>query len=468
VIQHSVVPLPYHPDGAELFDLIADEPWAMFLDSCRIHGARGRYDLIVAEPVATLVTRGGTTEVHSASGLECTPEDPFTLLRRLLPASSHMDDVPFAGGAVGYFGYDLARRFERLPTLATGEGALPEMALGIYDRAVVIDHDRRASWLVNGGPEVLRRRLCGSNGPTLKRQRKPFRVASPLTVNLDGSAYLAAFERIQGYIRAGDCYQVNLARCFSAECDGDPWLAYRSLRRINPAPFAAYLNLPFAHVLSSSPERFLHVQGRAVETRPIKGTRPRSGHPARDGELARQLRSSAKDQAENLMIVDLLRNDLGKVCQPGSVAVPSLFDVETYATVHHLVSTVTGRLASGRDGLDLLRAAFPGGSVTGAPKLRAMQIIEELEPHRRGVYCGAIGYVGLNGDMDTSIAIRTLVIEQGRLHFCAGGGIVADSRAEEEYQETLHKAAALLRVSEAEPGAEGFAPWASKRRRSAP
>jgi para-aminobenzoate synthetase component 1 len=258
--------------------------------------------------------------------------------------------------------------------------------------------------------------------------------------------YGRAFRRLQGYIRDGDCYQVNLAQRFAAAATGDPWLAYQALRIMNPAPFSAYLSTPYAHVLSASPERFLAVERTRVETRPIKGTRPRAGHPRLDAHLIEELRASEKDRAENVMIVDLLRNDLSKNCALGSVRVPKLFDVESFATVHHLVSTVTGELRPDRDAIDLLRGCFPGGSVTGAPKLRAMQIIEELEAQRRGVYCGAIGYIGFDGNMDTSIAIRTLVHSHGTIRFWAGGGIVADSMPDDEYQETFDKAAAMLKL----------------------
>jgi para-aminobenzoate synthetase component 1 len=231
---------------------------------------------------------------------------------------------------------------------------------------------------------------------------------------------------------------------------GEPWLAYRTLRRINAAPFSAYLSTPYGQILSASPEQFLKLSAGSVETRPIKGTRPRSSDPAQDRAAAAALQMSVKDRAENLMIVDLLRNDLGKTCAPGSVKVPKLFALESFATVHHLVSTVTGRLAAGYDALDLLRGCFPGGSITGAPKLRAMEIIEELEPHRRGVYCGAIGYLGFDGGMNTNIAIRTAVHSEGTMRFWAGGGIVADSVMEAEYQESFDKAAAMLKLVEQE------------------
>ena len=276
--------------------------------------------------------------------------------------------------------------------------------------------------------------------------RAPFRVTSNIVSSHTRESYGRAFRRIHQYIRDGDCYQVNLAQRFSASASGDPWLAYQALRVINPAPFSAYLSTPYAQVLSSSPERFLRVHHGMVETKPIKGTRPRAGHARLDAELAEQLRLSEKDRAENVMIVDLLRNDLSKNCELGSVKVPRLFEIESYATVHHLVSTVTGTLKAGRDSIELLRGCFPGGSITGAPKLRAMQIIDEVERARRGVYCGAIGYIGFDGGMDTNIAIRTLTVSHGSVRFWAGGGIVADSQAESEYQESFDKAGALLRL----------------------
>jgi para-aminobenzoate synthetase component 1 len=256
--------------------------------------------------------------------------------------------------------------------------------------------------------------------------------------------YAQAFNAIQRYLQEGDCYQVNLAQRFAVAVQGSPWLGYLALRRNSAGPFSAYLNTPAAQVLCTSPERFLRLRDGQVETRPIKGTRRRDRDARRDQLLRQALAESAKDRAENLMIVDLLRNDLGKRCRPGTVRVPELFRVESYATVHHLVSTVTGELAAGGDALALLRDCFPGGSITGAPKLRAMAIIEELEPHRRGVYCGAIGYIGFDGNMDTNIAIRTAVCCRDTLYYSAGGGIVRDSVCEEEYQESFDKAKAFL------------------------
>jgi para-aminobenzoate synthetase component 1 len=325
------------------------------------------------------------------------------------------------------------------------------MAIGIYDWAVVVDHVERRTWLAGQGrdPETDLQwdaLVDCFSAPPAERARAPFRVTSPVVSNMTPQHYARGFRKVHDYIVDGDCYQVNLAQRFSADAEGDPWLAYQALRIINPAPFSAYFSTPYAQILSASPERFLKVEDGAVETRPIKGTRRRTAHPRLDAQIAEELRVSEKDRAENLMIVDLLRNDLSKNCATGSVRVPRLFEVESFATVHHLVSTVTGRLAEGRDAIDLLRGCFPGGSITGAPKLRAMQIIEELEPHRRGVYCGAIGYIGYGGETDLNIAIRTLVYSHGEIRCWAGGGIVADSNAQDEYQETLDKAAALLKL----------------------
>ncbi len=456
--RYRVSPLPYLEDSAALFEAIADEPWAVFLDSGRPRSSAGRLDILAARPFATLVTRGGMTEIRGPEGARLSPADPFELLRERLGADDVPAPLPFCGGAIGYFAYDLARRLERLPARALDAEGMPEMAVGLYDWAVLVDHAERRSWLASAGRDARGEALWDAllelfSHPPPPASRQAFRVTGPVRANLDADAYRQAFARIRRYIDAGDCYQVNLALRFAAPAAGDAWLGYQDLRRLNPAPFAAYLHHPGARILSSSPERFLRLHNGRVETRPIKGTRPRAAAPEADAALARALRESAKDRAENLMIVDLLRNDLGKVCATGSVTVPELFGLESFASVHHLVSTVSGRLAPGRDALDLLRAAFPGGSITGAPKLRAIEIIEELEPHRRGVYCGAIGWLGFNGDMDSNIAIRTLVSSGGQLRFWAGGGIVADSEAAAEYQECLLKAAPMLKLlADAEAG----------------
>jgi para-aminobenzoate synthetase component I len=444
--------LPYYPDSARLFDCLADQPWAVFLDSGRPYTQQGRFDILSADPSMVVCTRGAMTEMRGREGSELSPDDPFECLRRCLqPYSAGKSNLPFCGGAIGYFTYDLGRRLEHLPSIAQDAENLPDMAVGIYDWALIVDHHARESWLVaqNRDPATHIRwhDLVGRfRAPRTPIYRASFETNGSVTSNMDKVFYTAAFKRIKQYIRTGDCYQANLAQRFAAPTRGALWLAYQRLRRINPAPYSAYLNTPNAYVLSASPEQFLKVRDGRVQTQPIKGTRARSPDLAQDQAAAEALQASLKDRAENLMIVDLLRNDIGKNCIPGSVKVPKLFGLESFATVHHLVSTVTGRLQRGRDALDLLRGCFPGGSITGAPKLRAMEIIEELEPHRRGVYCGAIGYLGFDGGMDTNIAIRTLVHNQGLTRFWAGGGIVADSELEAEYQETFDKAAAFFKL----------------------
>jgi para-aminobenzoate synthetase component 1 len=454
-VKTRIQPLPYFEDSAALFLPWSDRRWSVFLDSGYPHSRQGRFDILAAEPVTTLVTRGQLTEIREGSAIRLSPDDPFDLLKAALgPPVKAPAGLPFGGGAIGYFAYDLARRIEKIPERASDAEGIPEMMIGIYEWAVVVDHHERQTFLVGrSGSATLDKRWphlveAFSQIQTLGWRLGDFEVLSPVSPNLDRPAYRQAFERIQHYIAEGDCYQVNLAMRFAAPCRGNPWVAYQYLRTYNPAPFSAYVNYPQVQLLSSSPERFIKVAGGEVETKPIKGTRPRSQDAVSDALQVLELRDSLKDRAENLMIVDLLRNDIGKNCEPGSVHVPKLFDIESYATVHHMVSTVRGQLQAGHGALDLLRGCFPGGSITGAPKIRAMEIIEELEPNRRGVYCGAIGYIGFDGNMDSNIAIRTLVHSEGQLRFWAGGGIVADSQADQEYQECRDKAAAMLHLTE--------------------
>jgi para-aminobenzoate synthetase component I len=438
---------------ARRFRTLADLPWPVWLDSAAgTHG--GRYDVLAADPFVTLRTRGSVTEIAARGAVPSqSSRPPLELLRELLGETrAPVSGLPFSGGALGYFGYDLGRRFERVPAIAAADITMPDLAVGVYDWAVIVDHAERRTRLVGRGDDErtfagwreLVERLHGKPS----KPPAPFRVLSGATSNFSRESYAAAFRRVQDHIRRGDCYQVNLTQRFRARAEGDAWHAYLKLREINPAPFAAFLDFPDGRILSSSPELFLGVSGDRVETKPIKGTRPRATDRVRDRALADELRASVKDRAENVMIVDLLRNDLGKACVPGSVRVAKLFDVESFASVHHLVSTVEGRLAAGMHPLDLLAGAFPGGSITGAPKVRAMQIIEDLEPQRRGVYCGCIGYVGFDRGMQLNIAIRTLVQHGDYVYAWAGGGVVADSEVEAEYQETFDKAAALLAVLE--------------------
>lgn len=475
--------LPYTEDSSTLFEYLRALPWAMYLDSGQPRSQYGRYDIMVADPFITIKTHDVdetnpqhptaniVTEITENGETNISTEDPFALLNEKLLGHPSLADLaqelptglPFTGGAVGYFGYDLGRQIETLPNIAEAN-AIPHMMVGIYDWAVVIDHREKRAMLVSHGLNQTTRdhwqSICALFNPidkALKQQQKksspavsPFRVLSDVTSNMDYTSYGKAFDRIKAYIKAGDCYQVNLAQRFRAEAKGEPWQAYQKLREIGSAPFMAYMHFGDLQVLSGSPERFLQVSGQHVETRPIKGTRPRDDDPAIDQQNAEALQNSQKDRAENLMIVDLLRNDISKNCTVGSVKADHLFQLQSFANVHHLVSIVTGTLDKAKTAVDLLRGAFPGGSITGAPKLRAMEIIEDLEPDRRAVYCGSVGYIGFDGNMDTNITIRTAVYknsgETGEISFYAGGGIVADSERQKEYDETLDKASSMMAV----------------------
>ena len=446
--------LDYEADGAALFERIRSLPYAVFLDSNRAGADRplsyNRYDIVAAAPRYMLRCKDGVTTVEDAAGevREC-DEPPLDCLRRLAPKYAYTAPYPFVTGWIGFFSYDFGRRIETLETRAQPDGT-PDFMFGLYDWAVVSDHaTRRCTFIAchdgqGGGAdepgfEELIERL---RTPVLSSGDEPFEVGE-LSSNMDVAAYAKCIDRIKRYIHDGDCYQVNFAQRFSAPVSGDVWGAYKRLRGLNPAPFAAYLDFKDMRVMSISPERFLHLSAGRAETRPIKGTIARQRNSLADRCALDALAHSEKDRAENLMIVDLMRNDLGRACRPGSITVDNLFGLESFANVHHMVSTVTGQLRADCDGLELVRHCFPGGSVTGAPRLRAMEIIEELEPHRRGVYCGAIGYISRNGDLDLNIAIRTMVERGGVLSFHGGGGIVADSNTGDEYRETLAKVSSM-------------------------
>ncbi|CAM5194698.1 aminodeoxychorismate synthase component I [Alishewanella longhuensis] len=433
-----------------LFERFAAQPWSMLLDSADASHPNSRYQIVVAEPLATLVSQQGSTVLTDEHGSHHYTTDPFTVLdcalKRYFPAAS-TSLLPFCGGALGYFGYDLGRYLEKIPSIAQAELTLPDMAIGLYSWALIFDQQQKQLWFSDytGNAELNWQKLQHRLKPA-PSAAVPFCLTTDWQANMSQQEYQQKFARVQEELKSGNCYQINLAQRFHASYRGDEWLAYRLLREKNAAPFSAFIRLPEAAVVSISPERFIQLKGRAIETKPIKGTRPRGLCALTDQAEAETLRLSDKDRAENVMIVDLLRNDIGKVSEPGSVKVPALFAIESFPAVHHLVSTITGKLAAPYSACDLLRGAFPGGSITGAPKISAMQIIEQLEPHRRHVYCGAIGYISSNGDMDTNIAIRTLLCENSKIYCWAGGGVVADSRADSEYQETLDKVARILPV----------------------
>lgn len=494
-VKPLVEPLGKATDPVEVCARFLDLPYVVFLDSATArpnHSAAAgaeleQYSFLSADPVLVVKSKGPVTELRrrDESHWSRVPGDALSVARSQLPVAP-MPPVsglpPFQGGLAGYVGYDWGAVLERLPSPRYDDLAIPDVVLGLYDWVIAWDHRIGTAWLISTGlpdtaaegerrarerMEQVRERLGGRRGggeaggresgivgqPTAEAPSYPVGgIESAESIGLRSTfthrGYLDAVARVREYIVAGDIFQANISQRFQCPLPEPPFELYRRLRKGNPAPFAAYLAFEDLAILSASPERFLRLEEerRLVETRPIKGTRPRGLGPMHDAALGRALAESAKDRAENVMIVDLLRNDLSRVCRPGTVRVPELFALEQHPTVHHLVSTVLGELEPGADAVDLIRATFPGGSITGAPKVRAMEIIAELEPTRRGVYCGSIGYISSTGAMDTSIVIRTYLVLRGKVYFQAGGGIVADSDLELEYRETLDKARGLIEV----------------------
>ncbi|XQW86939.1 aminodeoxychorismate synthase component I [Thalassotalea piscium] len=438
---------------SEVFSILESQPWAMWLDSCHSEHIDSHYDIMVWHPTATLVTSNNSTQITNVREKTCTEhnDDPLTLLEKtqsniFKQYQVTTSELPFNGGCLGYFSYDLGRYFETLPSQAIKDIDMPEMAVGIYTQAIIFNRKTQSYTLVC--PEHKRVEITKELTDQLSKNHisKSFSLSTPWQTNISKVEYQEKFEHIQQYLLSGDCYQINLTQRFSAKYQGNEYSAYLALREKNQAPFSAFMRFEQFAIMSLSPERFLSLNNRKVQSKPIKGTQVRSTDIMQDKSNAEQLLHSEKDRAENLMIVDLLRNDISRVCQAGTVKVPKLFDIESFPAVHHLVSTVEGSLADHYSAYDLLRASFPGGSITGAPKIRAMEIIDELEPQRRAIYCGSIGYISSCGKMDTSITIRTLVAIEKTLYCWAGGGIVADSEVNAEYQESLDKVNKILPI----------------------
>jgi para-aminobenzoate synthetase component 1 len=455
----------------ELFELIKGRPHSFFLDSGMDTQRLGRYSFLGSDPFLVMNSRGSEITLVRGQEYEVQRGNPFDTIGKLLelykldycPAT-----VPFVGGAVGYFSYDLCHFVEHLPSTAIDDLKLPECYFAFYDAIFAFDHlDVKVYLVATGFPEIeegqrlkrARMRIEEMKNwlypvyPVIAVSRSPAQNEEiTLKSNFTPEEYIKAVNRVREYIAAGDVFQVNLSQRFQADLEIPPYELYKRLKRVNPAPFASYINFPGVTIVSASPERFLKVQGDLVETRPIKGTRPRGRDPVEDHRLAQELTHSIKDRAENVMIVDLERNDLGRVCRYGTIKVTELAILETFPTVFHLTSTIVGRLHRGKSDIDLLKATFPGGSITGAPKVRAMEIIDELEPTKRSVYTGSIGYLSFNGDLDINIVIRTFIIKEGRAYFQVGGGIIYDSDSEAEYMETLDKAKALVQALQLAPG----------------
>lgn len=447
--------LPAGQTFMSLFASVESNPWSLLFDTSQSKQSDGRFNMIMVNPAKVVVAQQGTICIIDTTdnSQETSHDKPLAAVSALVEnlkqtvkinnkTDVDLESLPFIVGAAGLCGYDLGRYYETLPNMAEGGYACPDMAMGIYLHCVIED-------TLTGRIFETKRPECQSildYDVGVHKNKRPFALTGEWQSNMTQSQYTQNLTRVHDYLVAGDCYQINFAQRFNASYEGSEWQAYLSLREANKAPFSSFMRLPESCILSISPERFISTKQGDVETKPIKGTRPRSDNKEEDNRLANALLTAEKDRAENLMIVDLLRNDISKHCEPGSVTVPNLFSLESYNAVHHMVSTVKGRLKPSSSCFDLLSGAFPGGSITGAPKIRAMEIIDELEPHQRNIYCGSIVYLGIFGDMDSSICIRTLLAENNTLYCWAGGGIVLDSNAKDEYQETLDKVSRILPI----------------------
>ncbi|MCD6046146.1 MAG: para-aminobenzoate synthase, subunit [Gammaproteobacteria bacterium] len=440
--------LPYSRKSSELFAKIRHRPHAVFLQSAA--KSVGRYDIISANPTLTVTATTKKTSLLRDNILETIASDPLDFLIAQLPPTLPPSPYPFIGGILGYWSYDWGVQLHSIQRRILPHHSLPLLHLGLYDWAIIVDHQTHTttyvSYNLDKDHEVFLEDLLSTAVPTADTA---FQLQGAWKSNIDYTTYQQQFLRIQEHLHAGDCYQVNFSQRFFSHYEGDPWQAYQRLMDSCSAAFCAYLNCSDHHILSLSPERLLKVTSdKKVEAKPIKGTRPRGKTAEEDQQWALQLQHSTKDRAENIMIVDMLRNDLGRLCVCGSISVSHLCALESYHNVHHLVSSIQGQLPEDCHPLQLLRSIFPGASITGAPKKRVIEIIEALETHQRHIYCGAIGYYSADGQLDSNISIRTALCYDGRIEIAGGGGIVLDSDVAEEYAEIQNKIAAMLRSLE--------------------
>ncbi|TCK93299.1 aminodeoxychorismate synthase subunit I [Natranaerovirga hydrolytica] len=442
----------------ELYSLFQDKLYSFILDSSLNDNKLGQYSFIGFDPHLIIKSKKDKITLIQNEKERIYYGDPFEKLRELLNQyqEEYKTDLPFIGGFVGYLSYDLCHYIEKLPQTAIDDVNIPDMFFGLYDGIIIIDHVNEKKYIAALGIKDDEKVIIKAIEDHIKNKelaeksisQKPSKSEINLKSNIEKEAYIKKVKKVKDYIKAGDIYQANLTQRFECTLPKSPYELYKDLRSINPSPFSSFIDFGEGYIVSSSPERFIQIKGNYIETRPIKGTRPRGNNQEEDIKNKEELINSEKDKAELLMIVDLERNDIGKIAKTGTVKVPDLFHLETYATVHHLVSTVVGEIKEEYDIIDCIKATFPGGSITGAPKIRAMEIIDELEPTQRNVYTGSIGYIGLNGDVDLNIVIRTIVCKDNKAYLQVGGAIVWDSDEDLEYEETLHKAKAMIKALE--------------------
>ena len=435
------IKVKYYKNSCFYGDFLKDNDWFVFLDSCNDISGFGRYDILSSNPHTKITTFGNLINVRQGDNSSSFYDNPQDVIKKYFNIKSSNSDLPFNNGMIGYFGYDA---FEK----KSQNKKFPDIAIGFYDWAIIVDHLNKESWLTfETKTDFISRiiKLCNNFNPSPRINYNAEYTFTNFKNNTSYDKYIDDVTTIKNYITNGDCYQVNYSQNFEAHYIGDPWDIYKDLRVINPAPYSSYLKFDDSYFISSSPERFISIKNNIVETKPIKGTLKRLKDPELDLNQIKILRNDEKNIAENLMIVDLLRNDISKCCELNSVKVEKLFDIETYASVHHMVTTIVGMLKPNISSVDILKACFPGGSITGAPKKRAMQIISELEESKRNIYCGSIGYFNENNNMDTNICIRTIALHNNTLNFSAGGGIVYDSVPVDEYHESLQKVSIFIK-----------------------
>ncbi len=457
--------LSLETDPDKIFSQLNNALYPFWLDSGMDHHKLGRFSFMGADPFYQIISRGKQTTIVDclSNTRETSNQQLFPILDNLMARWQRPKTagLPFEAGAVGYFGYELGHHIENFPQTTIDDLEMPDAFLSFYDALLAIDHLKQKIFIISTGlpldnknaretraAERLKwlEEIIKKAGSTPDSVMVPLRFGNQRNSNFSYDHYIETVRQILEYIAAGDIYQVNLSQRFAVEFTGRPLDFYRKFRTLSPAPFGAYLVTDDHTIMSNSPERYLLIKGDYIETRPIKGTRPRGESPEIDEQLRQELIDSGKDQAEHIMIVDLERNDLGRIAQYGTVHVPEMEIVESYANVHHLVSTVAAKIDQRHSTVDCIVNSFPGGSITGAPKLRSMEIIDELEPSCRGVYTGSIGYLDFSGDIDLNIVIRTAVHHHKTLYFQVGGGIVADSDPHLEYEETITKAESFLKT----------------------
>lgn len=440
----------------ELYTIFKDDKYSFFLDSGMDHNRLGEFSFIGSNPFLIFKSKDRDIEIIRDGKIEKLTGDPFVKIKEIMNEykMDYKSDIPFVGGAVGYLSYDLCHHIESLPRTAIDDVNVPDMYFGLYDGVVCIDHRGESDRVYVASLGIIdskERRADSIIEKIKKREQEGIDIVLPKSTkkkefksNFTRDEFISSVRKVQDYIKSGDIYQANLTQRYSCDLEETPYELYGKLREINPAPFASFMDFEEGQIVSSSPERFIKLKDGIIETRPIKGTMPRGETPEEDLKNREQLINSEKDKAELLMIVDLERNDLGKIAKTGTVEVTELFRLEEYPTVYHLVATVVAEVEDDCDAIDCITASFPGGSITGAPKIRAMEVIDELEPTQRNIYTGSVGYIGFNGDMDLNIVIRTVVCKDNKAYFQVGGGMTWDSNAEMEYQETLDKAKALM------------------------